>query len=99
MNKLALRKLFCVALFCAINFSVSLASTQVIEKFEKAPFIDGIVSMEEWGLPHMELKNYNMFTFPNGANKVELDGYSYFGYDNKHIYMAIAAKYDEHNNN
>jgi len=62
------------------------------------PTVDGVLAEGEWGGMDMPLVNYQTFTIPGDANKVDLDGEVYLGWDATHFYLAIAARYRDHKN-
>lgn len=62
------------------------------------PTVDGVLSDGEWGGMDMPLVNYQTFTIPGQANKVNLEGEVYLGWDDTHFYLAIEARYRTHRN-
>lgn len=88
----------CAALMLSFLPAATALTTPEIRRFEKAPTIDGVIARDEWGAPDIFVPDYETSTIPNGATKEELSGLVYLGYDATHLYFALQATYDIHEN-
>ncbi len=96
---LALALLFSVCPVTNILWPVAASTAdRTIGRLPVPPTVDGVLSQEEWGGMDMPLVNYQTFTIPGEAAKTELEGEVYLGWDDTHMYLAIAARYEEHAN-
>lgn len=93
-----LSALLCAALMLSFSPPVTALTTSEILRFDKAPTIDGVLAKDEWGAPDIFVPDYDTSTIPGDASKEHLSGQVYLGYDDTHLYFALQATYDTHQN-